>query len=172
MRLRDQLVGVSASPHTSSGAGAGVAGPLVEEVAAEGHSVAHRAAEHVAHGPPGLVALEVEAGDLEGGVDRLDGGRHVEHPAEGRPGPAGLATQHVHDDPTHPGEVERVEAAERGRDRGQPREVGLVGVRLAEPEQAGVGVHLDDRAQRPRLVDADDVEQRRVGEGDRGDDDA
>ena len=51
----------------------------------------------------------------------------------------------------------------------QPGQVPGVGVGLAEADQAGVGVQLDDRAQRERLVHADGVEQRRVGERDRRD---
>ena len=51
----------------------------------------------------------------------------------------------------------------------KPRQVRLVGVGLAEADQPGVGVELDDRAQRVRLVHADGVQQRRVDERDRGD---
>jgi len=45
----------------------------------------------------------------------------------------------------------------------------LVAIRLAEADQTGVGVELDDRAQRIRLVDTDGVEQWRIDERDRGD---
>ena len=45
----------------------------------------------------------------------------------------------------------------------------FVGVGLAEADQAGVGVQLDDRAQRVGLVHADGVQQRRVDERDRRD---
>ena len=45
----------------------------------------------------------------------------------------------------------------------------LVGVGLAETDQPGVGVELNDRAQRVRLVHADGVQQRRVFKRDWGD---
>ncbi len=51
----------------------------------------------------------------------------------------------------------------------QPLQVQGVGVRLAEPGQTLVGVQLDDRPQRERLMHADGVEQRRIGEGNRRD---
>ena len=95
----------------------------------------------------------------------------VEHAAERRAAPAGLATEDVGDEPAQAVQVVRVVAGQHRGDRVEPGEVGLVGVRLAEAEQAGVGVQLDDRAQGVGLVDADDVEQRRVVERDRGDDD-
>ena len=117
------------------------------------------------------MSLQVEAGDLERGVDGVDGGRHVEHAAEAGARSAGLLAEHVDHEPA---KAARSNGSMPGDRRGhgcQPREVRLVGVRLTQPEQAGVGVDLDDRAERPRLVHADDVEQRRVTEGDRGDDD-
>ena len=51
----------------------------------------------------------------------------------------------------------------------QPSQMRFVGVGLAEADQAGVGVQLDDRAQRVGLVHADGVQQRRVDERDRRD---
>jgi hypothetical protein len=50
-------------------------------------------------------------------------------------------------------------------DRVKAGQMSLVGVRLAQPDQPGVSVELEDRAQRVRLVDAHHVEQRRIGEG-------
>ena len=171
MRLGDELVGGERlAPRVVREAG--VPGPLVEQVAAERHGPADGSAEQVAHRYAGLVALQVEAGDLEGRVDGVDGGVDVEHPAERRAAPAGLAAEHVGDEPAQAVEVVRVVAGQRGRDGLEPAEVRLVGVRLAEAEEARVGVQLDDRPQGVGLVDADDVEQRRVLEGDRRDDDA
>jgi hypothetical protein len=149
-----------------------VPGPLVEQVAAERHPLAYGAAEQVADRYAGLATLQVEAGDLEGGVDGVDGRVDVEHPAERRAATAGLPAEHVGHEAAQAVQVVRVVAAERGGDGLQPGEVGLVGVRLTEAEQAGVGVQLDDRAQGVGLVDADHVEQRRVLERDRCDDDA
>ena len=123
--------GSSASPQSSSGR-PGVAGPLVEEVAAERHPVADGAAEQVADRAADLAADQVEAGDLERRVDGVDRGRHVEHPAEGGAGAAGLAAEHVDDEAAQPVQVVRVVAGQRGGDRLEPREVGLVGVRLAQ----------------------------------------
>ena len=118
------------------------------------------------------MALEIEEGDLEGGVDGVDGGPYVEHAAEAGARPAGLPPQHVDDSPPKRSEVERVESGDRGGHSVEPGEVRLVGVRLSQPEQPVCRVDLDDRAQRPGLMDADDVEQWRVAEGDRRDDDA
>jgi len=78
--------------------GAGVTGPLVEEVAAERHAVAHRPAEQVGHRAVGLTALHVEARDLERRVDRVDRRPHVEHAAEARPGAADLAAEGLVDE--------------------------------------------------------------------------
>ena len=51
----------------------------------------------------------------------------------------------------------------------QPLEVGGIGIGLAQSDQARIGIQLDYRAQREGLVHTDRVEQRRVGERDRGD---
>ena len=66
-------------------------------------------------------------------------------------------------------EREHVQAGDGVGGGFQPGQVRLVGVGLAEADQSGVGVELDDRAQRVRLVHADGVEQRRVDERDRRD---
>ena len=104
--------------------------PLVEEVPAEGHPVAHAPSEHIAHRPAGLVALEVEEGDLEWGVDGVDGGLHVEHASKAGAGPAGLPTEYVDDDSTKRREVKGVESGDRGGHGFEPGEVRLVGIRL------------------------------------------
>ena len=62
--LRDDAVGVERLAERV-GLAAGVAGPLVEQVGAERHGVAHLAAEQIGHRPAGGVALHVEARDLE-----------------------------------------------------------------------------------------------------------
>ena len=69
------------------------------------------------------------------------------------------------------GHVEGVHPDDLGGDRPQQLQVGRVGVGLAQSGDAVGRVHLHDRADRPRLVHADGVQQRRVGEGDGCEDD-
>ena len=79
--LLDELRGVQRLAPRVVGE-AGMPGPLVEEVAAERHGRTHPPTEDLADGLPGDVPLQVEARDLERGVDGLDRGVHVEHAAE------------------------------------------------------------------------------------------
>ena len=80
-----------------------------------------------------------------------------------------VAVQPVGDRGANRVEREHVQAGDGVGGGFEPGQVRLVGVGLAEADQAGVGVELDDRAQRVRLVHADGVQQRRVDERDRGD---
>ena len=61
------------------GLGAGVRGPLVEQVGAERHGVADRAAEQIGDRPAGGVALHVEAGHLERREHLVDGAGRGDH---------------------------------------------------------------------------------------------
>ena len=139
-----------------------VPGPLVEQVGRERHAVARGPAEQVDDRAPGRLALDVEAGDLEGGEDPVDrvavagqAGR------DRRPGrregldPAVDLVRLVN--------VGALDGPGRGGEGGQ---VLLVRVRLAQPGQPGVGGDLDDGAQRERLVHPGRIQQRRVGERD------
>ena len=69
------------------------------------------------------------------------------------------------------GQVVGVVPGQLTGDRVEAGQVSLVGVGLAEPKQTRVGVQLDDRPKRERLVDAHHVEQGRVLERDRRDGD-
>jgi hypothetical protein len=142
--------------------------PLVEEVAAERHALPDGAAKEIADGTAGQVALDVEAGHLEGGVDGVERRVHVEHAAEAGARAAAAGREHPGDQQAEPCQVVGVMSEEVAGDSLQPGQVGLVRVRLAEAEQAVIGVKLDDRPKRMGLVDPHHVEQRRILEGDRG----
>ena len=160
--------GSSASPQ-ASGSAPGCAGPLVEQVGAERHRVAHLAAEQVGDRPADRVALDVQAGDLERGEHLVGGARRGDHArgayrarrhraaARAMSRANGVEREHVQPDDG---------LARPPRRRAKVRGVG---VGLAEADQAGVGIELDDGAQRVRLVHADGVQQRRVDERHRGD---
>ena len=141
--------------------------PLVEQVGAERHRVANHAAEQVGHGPAGRVALHIEAGDLERREHLVDGAGRGDH-ARGTHS-AGVAAEPFGNRRADRVEREHVQPGDRVGRRRKPRQVRLVGVGLAEPDKPGVGVELNDRAQRVRLVHADGVQQRRVFERDGGD---
>ena len=148
---------------------AGVRGPLIEKVGRERHRVPDRAAQQVGDGQANRLALDVQAGHLEGGEHRV-GGRGVAD----RPRGDGVAAlpDHLRDPPVDLLGVEGVHALDGVRDGAQRGQMVLVRVGLAQAGQAGVGGDLDDRAERERLVHADRVQQRGIGEGDRGDRDA
>ena len=113
------------------------------------------------------MALDVEAGDLERREDLVDGAGGGDH-AGGADGTV-VAAQAVGDRGVDRVEREHVQAGDGVGGGLEAGEMGRVGVGLAEADEPGVGVELDDRAQRVGLVHADGVEQRRVDERDRGD---
>ena len=142
--------------------------PLVEQVRAERHRVADRAAEQVGDRPARRVALHVEAGDLERREHLVDGAGRGDHAGRAHSRES-VAAEPVGDRRPNRVEREHVQTRDGLRSGVQPRQVRLVGVGLAEADQSGVRVELDDGAQRVRLVHADGVEQRRVDERDRRD---
>ena len=97
----------------------------------------------------------------------VDGAGRGDH-ARGADG-GGVTAQPVGDRGADRVEREHVQTGDRVGGGLQPGKMRLVGVGLAEPDEPRVGIQLDDRAQRVGLVHADRVEQRRVGERDRGD---
>ena len=146
--------------------GAGVAGPFVKEVGAIGHPVAHGPAQQVAHGPAQGPAGDVEARHFKRCVDPVDrpsggddAGQAVCVPSYGAgqglpdPGADLVLGEHIGADDGPGGGV-------------QPLQVVGVAVRLAQPGQPRPRVHLDDGPQGVGLVNADLVQQRRVGESD------
>ncbi len=141
--------------------------PLVEQIRAERHRVADRATEQVRDRPARRVALHVKAGDLERREHLIDSACRGDHAS--RAHCAGVAAELVGDRASNRVEREYVHTGDGVSGGVQPGEVRLVGIRLAEADQAGVCVQLDDRAQRVRLVHADGVEQRRVDERHRSD---
>ena len=111
--------------------------------------------------------LHVEAGHLERREHLIDGAGRGDH---ARGAHRGVVTAKPLGNRGANGvEREHVLAGDRLGGGGQAGQVPGVGVGLAQPDQSGVGVQLDDRAQRERLMHADGVEQRRVDERDGGD---
>jgi hypothetical protein len=167
--LIDELVGGERlAPFV--GIGAGVSGPLVEQVRAVRHGVAHAAAEQVDDRPPDRPSLHVEARHLERREDpvhRAGTGDHAGDPVA----PVRAGPEYARDHLPQAFGLERVVTRQLGRHGAQPLQVDVVGVGLAPADQALDGVDPHDRPQRERLVHADRVEQRRVGERDRGDGD-
>ena len=145
---------------------AGMGGPLVEQVGAERHRVADLAAEQIGHRPAGGVALDVQAGHLERREHPVDDARRGDHARQAGSVTGAVAAQPIGDRGANRVEREHVQADDRVGGGFQTLQVHDVGVGLPQPDQAGVGVELDDRAQRVRLVHADGVEQRRVDERD------
>ena len=84
----------------------------------------------------------------------------------------GVPAEHDRDGAAQLAEGEDVAPCQGRRSSRQPAQVSLVRVGLAEPGQPGIGIELDDRSQRVRLVYADRIQQRRVVECDRSDPDA
>lgn len=78
------------------------------------------------------------------------------------------ARQRLRDEPLQAGQVEDVVAAQPRQHLAHLTEERFVPVGLPEPDDPVFALDLDDAAQRERLVHAHDVEQRRVGERDRG----
>ena len=145
MRLGDDLSGPGPRPSRRA---RHPDGRPTEEVPAEGDLLAHRTAEEVADRAAGLATDDVEAGDLERRVDRVDRGRDVEHAAEAGAGASVSRPRVAVTSRRRPFRSPRVLAGQGLGDGAQPREVRLVGVGLAQAD-AAVGVDLDDRAQGP-----------------------
>ena len=166
---------------------AGVLRPLVEEVGRERYGRAYCASQQIDDRNAGGLALRVESGHLERRVRREDGAGRCRRAGESLGVAAAGATARVIgrrggraiawsvDDRGHPA-AEAVEVEDRQPDdlpAGglEPGQHGVVAVRLAEPDHPVVADQLDDAAQGPRLVYAGDVEQWRIPERDRRDDD-
>ena len=164
--LRDDAVRVEGLAERV-GLGAGVAGPLVEEVSAERHGIAHRATEQIRYRPARGVTLHVEARDLERRQHLVDSTGSRDHP--GRADGAGVAAEPLVDGGANRVEREHVQTGDGVGGRFKPCQVRPVGIGLAEPHQTGIGVQLNDGAKRVGLVHADGIQQRWVDERDRGD---
>ena len=112
------------------------------------------------------LSLQVQKCDLEG-AERAGAGlvalrrESLLRPAFAREGGMDRAREAV--------EVEGREAGEHRPDALQRAERAEIAVALAEADAAVLEFDFDDGAQRPRLVDALDIEQWRIAEGDRRD---
>ncbi|MDT4834975.1 hypothetical protein FQZ97_686290 [compost metagenome] len=149
---------------------------LVEQVGAEGHALARSAAQQVHDRRVGELALQVHHRHFKG-ADHLGYGfgdvgarcqrnLDTEELRRGLPGRDQRGDTHF-----HVVECPGRETRERRCGLGHRFEHGQVAVALVDADQAGVGLDLDDRAQRPGLVDAGGVEQRWIAECDRRDTD-
>ena len=141
--------------------------PFVEQVCAERHRIANLATEQVGNLPAGRVALNIQAGDFERGQHLVGSARRGDH---ARGSYRGLVTaQPFGDEPANGVEREHVLTDDGLPCRFKAGEVRGVRVGLAEADQAGISIELDDGTQCIRLVHADGVQQWRVDERHRGD---
>ena len=148
---------------------AGMSCPLVEQIRTERNGVPNLAAEQVGHRSTQDLALHVQARDLEGGEHPIGGAGCGDHACDAVAACDRQGSQDGIDGISDLVEREHVQTEDGGGGRFQSSQMSSVGVRFTESDDTGVGVQLNDRAERIRLMHADGVEQRRIDEGDRCD---